>query len=389
VAGAAITGELTLGGHALTDSGVCFELATSEHDASIRRLLRENPMPGPIRLSLEREPSFFAAAALEGPEQQTIVALEGERVVAAGSISTRQRFINGQPMQVGYLGALRLDSSCRGRASILRRGYEAFRRLHSQGGPKIYLTSIMADNLPARRFLERGLSGMPTYRFLGEFVTLVIRRADRLEHFRLRSRARRKLSKQGIKCMRGSKEQGAEILDLLRCDHQKYQFAPVWSANELHPESIQVACQADGRPVACAALWDQRSIKQIVVRGYSSPLKWARPVLNFGARCLGQPVLPRIGTTLSHAFVSHVAFSPDQTELAESLIHLLRVRAAARGIDYVTLGFDSRDPRLKQLRAALHPREYRSRLYVVHWEDGEALAQNLDDRLLAPEVALL
>ena len=139
---AATAGELTSRGRPHTDSGVRFELATPEHDAPLRRLLRENPMPGPISLSLEREPSFFAAAGLEGPEHQTIVALQGDRVVAAGSISARPRFINGQPMRVGYLGALRLDTSCRGQALILRRGYDAFRRLHDQGGPRIYLTSI-------------------------------------------------------------------------------------------------------------------------------------------------------------------------------------------------------------------------------------------------------
>src|SRR4051794_19024058 len=33
-----------------------FDVATPADDAEIRRVLRENPMPGAIRLSLEREP---------------------------------------------------------------------------------------------------------------------------------------------------------------------------------------------------------------------------------------------------------------------------------------------------------------------------------------------
>jgi len=41
------------------------------------------------------------------------------------------------------------------------------------------------------------------------------------------------------------------------------------------------------------------------------------------------------------------------------------------------------------LRKVLRPREYVSRLYVVHWDDGAELARSLDDRLLAPEVAIL
>ena len=73
----------------------------------------------------------------------------------------------------------------------------------------------------------------------------------------------------------------------------------------------------------------------------------------------------------------------------ETLIRLFQAFARVRGIDYVTLGFDARDPRLAHLRRAFRPREYVSRLYAVHWDDGADLAGQLDERLLAPEGALL
>jgi hypothetical protein len=42
------------------------------------------------------------------------------------------------------------------------------------------------------------------------------------------------------------------------------------------------------------------------------------------------------------------------------------------------------------VRKVFRPREYVSRLYAVHWDDnGAEVAQHLDNRLLAPEVALL
>src|SRR5438093_4365727 len=106
--GTAAAGQLMAPHHSRADGAVRFEVASRQHDATLRRLLRENPMPGRISVSLEREPSYFAAAAIEGPEHQTIVAIEGDRVICAGSISARQRFINGQPMRVGYLGGLRM-----------------------------------------------------------------------------------------------------------------------------------------------------------------------------------------------------------------------------------------------------------------------------------------
>jgi len=387
--GITAAGQLTAPHHSHADGAVRFEIASAQHDATLRRLLRENPMPGRISLSLEREPSYFAAAGIEGPEHQTIVALEGERVICAGSISARQRFINGAPMRVGYLGGLRMDASRRGRAAIIRRGYDFFRHLHEQGGPPLYLTSIVADNLPARRLLERGLKGMPTYRFLGEFVTLIIRRRHRGETDKSTGLAHRRLRENGLRLRSGSDARTAEIVELLQRDHQQYQFAPIWSADELQPQNFRVVYSPDGTPTACAAIWDQRAIKQTVVRGYAQHLRWARPLINLGAAVLRRPGLPRIGQSISHAFVSHLAASPLEPQLAEWLILLLHGPASARHIDYLTLGFDARDPRLAHLRKVFRPREYASRLYAVHWDDGAELAHSLDGRLLAPEVALL
>lgn len=71
---------------------VVFDEAEPSDDAELRRLLRDNPMPGAFRLALTREPSFFQAAALEGDVHQTVVArTAGGRLMAwaAAPCSTR------------------------------------------------------------------------------------------------------------------------------------------------------------------------------------------------------------------------------------------------------------------------------------------------------------
>ncbi len=386
--GTATAGQLTTSRHARLEGAVRFEVASAQHDGALRCLLRENPMQGQISLSLEREPHYFAGAAIEGPEHQTIIAIDGDRVICAGSISTRSRFINGKPMRIGYLGGLRAAASCRGQGSIIRRGFDFFRQLHERGGPPLYLTSIISDNLRARRLLESGLKGMPTYQFLAEFVTLVIRRRPQRETEKRLGSLHSRLRESGLRLI-SDHERTDAVLNLLNRDHRQYQLAPVWSAHELQCQEFRVICSQDGPPVACAAIWDQRAIKQTVVRGYAKCLRWARPLINLGA-VLQRPGLPRIGEPFSHAFVSHLAVNPIQPQLAELLLLLLNEPAHTRGIDYLTLGFDARDPRLWHLRKVFRPREYISRLYAVHWDDdGAKLAQRLDDRLLAPEVALL
>src|SRR4051795_7012975 len=104
MARAVAASELIVGDHEMDRAdAVRFEIAMAAHDAGIRRLLRETPMRGRITVSMEHEPSHFAALAIEGPEHEAIVGLEGDRVIAVGNVSARIRFINGQPMRIGYL----------------------------------------------------------------------------------------------------------------------------------------------------------------------------------------------------------------------------------------------------------------------------------------------
>ena len=92
---------------------------------------------------------------------------------------------------------------------------------------------------------------------------------------------------------------------------------------------------------------------------------------------------------MSHAFVSHVALEPDRPGILTELIESLRRVAACRGIKLLTLGFAANDPRLTWLRRNFRGREYRSRLYLVRWPEFGGKAQDLDGRVLAPEVALI
>ena len=358
-----------------------YTVATPNDDAEIRRLLRENPMPGRISLSLEREPNFFADANQPEETKVTIIARDGSRVACVGSCTIRPRFINGAPRRVGYLGGLRLDARQAGRFEVLRRGYEFFHELQAAMPAEYYFTSIAADNGRARTFLERGLPGMPCYEFIGDYVTMVIS-ADR----------RHSMRTTGPACIPSE----AQLTTLLNANNCRHQLAPCWSEGELAGlqtlglgrEDFRFAVERECL-AGSAALWDQRGFKQTVIRGYQSWLKHARPVLNFSARFTRGIELPAVGKTLSNAFVSHVALEPDRPGILTELIESLRRVAACRGIKLLTLGFAANDPRLTWLRRNFRGREYRSRLYLVRWPEFGGTAQDLDGRILAPEVALI
>lgn len=358
-----------------------FDLAAVGDDADIRRLLRENPMPGRISLSFEREPNYFADAKLSGEIKQTIVARDGGRVICVGNCTIRQRFVNGHPVRVGYLGGLRLDASHSGRFDILRQGYEFFHQLQADAPADFYFTSIAADNARARSILERDLPGMPSYEFIGEFVTVMLPAQFG----------------QSVQDVSENRNRTAEqIVTFLNNFNRERQFAPCWAEEEVTAlRSLGLSINDftfvahPGRIEAVAALWDQRVFKQTVVREYAPSLMRVRPVLNIAARFSGGTRLPAIGEVLRNVYVSHLAIDLNKPDLLLQLIAELRRGAAQRKIELLTLGFAANDPKLAVMRRNFRGREYHSRLYVVRWPDCGGAAQELDGRVIAPEVALL
>jgi hypothetical protein len=370
-------------------AGLRFELATAADDAEIRRLLRENPMPGRISVSLEREPDARVAAAVEGDEHHTIVAREhdGGPLIAMGSVSVRDAYLNGEPTRVGYLGQLRLDRRHRPRPKILLAGYRFFHELHDSLGVKLYLTSIAEDNARARRFLERGLPGMPIYRPLDSFVTTV-----------LEWRARPENAPRGTQIERGHLNHLPQILACLARSGRRYQFAPVWRQTDLvkrmTADEIEfLVAKRHSRVVGCMAVWDQSAYKQAVIRGYDRKLLRWRRWINVAAGVMKVPRLPPVGTKLNMACLSHVAVDDDDPRVFAALLSSACAAGDRwrddRGHGHLVLGLGERHPLLRGIPRASCAHAYRTRLYAVHWPDSWLAAEALDARPCQPEVALL
>jgi hypothetical protein len=364
-------------------------LATPAHEPQLRRLLRENPMDGDIRVSFEREPDARWGAAVEGFPHATVVVSDPATgaVVGMGSRAVMDVFVNGEAQRVGYLGQLRLDRAYRGRLRPLVEGYALLRAQRAPGEQPYDLTSIVADNTAARRLLEAGLPRLPTYRPLDAFVTLVLpsRRGQS-------GRATRR-----TRIVPGSRELLPAIAECLARNGRRFQLARRHSVDTLlastrtrglAPEDFLAATTGD-RVIGCLAVWDQGAFKQTVVRGYGPRLARWRGLINIAAPLLGTPRLPAPGEALRHAYLSHVAVDEDSREVFEALLAAALTRARDRSIDHVVAGFSERHPLLAVARACGRSREYGSILYAVHGTDGAGAAARLDGRISHVEVALL
>ena len=351
-------------------------VAEPSDDVHLRRMLRASVMPGRVRVAFTREPDFFAADGMAGAQDVTVVARRDGRVIGSGRCSVFSLMRNGVPRRIGYLSALRVTERTRESARLLREGYDLLgsETAHLADG---FFTSVATDNVRARRVLEHGgRLGLPSYQRLCDLVTLVgAVSADR----------------------RSTPESSATESELgeflARASHDS-QLSLEWDASrwrDLARHGVSArdfsVVRQDGRIVAGAAVWDQRAFRQTVIDGYEGWLHRVRPLLNVATALQRRPQLPRPGSVLAQGSL----FGAGTADPAAwpALWRLVRRRAAASGLSWLTLSRDARDPELPMLRRLMKGQEYGTTLYEVRWTDGPCWTDSWDPRVFRPEVGLL
>jgi hypothetical protein len=363
-----------------------FELANASDEPALRRILRETPFAGDVRVTLEREPCVHFGSAIEGESSQILVArpAPGDPIIGMATRTLIDSYVNGTPKRIGYLSQLRILPSYQARPRTLKGGYAAMRELHADGAVPFYVTTIIADNEPARRVLEAGLAGFPTYQYVGDVVTLLVTVAGATQG------ATADITAAELRDI-------DSIVECLERNGARYQFAPRWTreivlsparSRGLRIQDFLVARRGE-HVIGCLACWDQRAFKQTIVRGYSPRLAWARPVSNLLSPLTGFPRLPAVGGSVSFAYLSHLAVDDDDPAVFTALLQAARHAAAHRGLDHLCIGLGTAHPLASVAQARFGVREYRSRAYVVHWDDGAEAVRALDGRPIHLEVAIL
>lgn len=344
-----------------------FNVATDRDDSDLRALLRENAMPSWVTMTVEREPSFFAGMNRFGRDS-AIMARQRGQTVGMGTCSIHPVHVNGLKVELGYLGALRVNPAYRNRIHLLRESYAAMRNHGQTLGIDSWYTCIATLNDTARRLLEANLKGMPRYIHVGELVTLAM--------------AKGREQRNGFWQLAAP-----EDLESLIAFHNnqagQYQFAPALSSQAIQTLAIPFYVHKHGNRIdACMALWNQQGFKQVVARSYRQPLAALLPFYNGFARLRGKIALPRIGSSLDQSFLAFLAIDSQQPRFFSTL---LQDALALCNTRVLTVGLHAKHPWLEQLIKRFRPSTYQTGVYTVSY-DQEML---LDGRPVQPEVAIL
>lgn len=355
-----------------------FDLAKPEDNAELLEFSARAEMPGAIRFSFDRSPNYLAALRVEGFHSDVLVCRENKtgRLVATGQRSVKKVFANGDATTVGYLSGLRVEPEFRS-APFLSRGYAQLRALRAGHPASFDLTTIMEDNLPAKKVLLSNRLGLPAYHDFGRFCCMA---------FGLHEK-HKPVTRTKFSVRRATPADARDVVEFLNREGRAKQFFPEYRVEDFgcpggllsHLEWNDVFLALRGTElVGVLAAWNQQAFRRWRVNGYAPWLRLSRHLINLAARFRRMPLLPPAGSPLNGFNLALVCIRDSDRKIFRALLDEVICAQRSRH-SFFLAGLHERDPLLPELLARPHV-SLDSRLYVVDWENGNRVIQNLDRR---------
>lgn len=328
---------------ALPDRDTVVRDATPSDNAALVDLAAASPMRGDITLRIDRGPDFFSLHGGEGEHPKVGVVERSGRIVGCVAVLRRRVYLNGREAITGYAGDLKVHP--RHRDSIVadalsRYAADACRSL-LPGAPT--LITVLSGNQSMERRLS-GPRGLPVFE---KVATIRSHSIPILWNRRLRRSAAVRVVPAGWRDI-------DEMTLLWQRVAPLRQFAPVMdsarfaalidSSQGLEITSYLLARGRDGRLLGFAAIWDQSSIKQMYVEGYSRRLMVVKRSFNLFAPLIGSESMPGTGEPLRHRTVFHTCVPSSASDVLAALLVTAHNDLRHARCSLLNVGIDVGDP---------------------------------------------
>lgn len=315
--------------------------ATSAHDAALRQLLRETPVAGLLRVTLEREPSFFGAD-IDVSQHDVALVLQRGQAIACGSRVLRRVCWNGSEQEVAYLSDLRLHPNFQRRGGrALLGGYRLLEKCARQRPAAATWTAVFESNAIAQTTLVGGRAGLPEYVNRGRLICplLLVKR--------------RHPEPAGSICVRACAADLPAITLFLQQNLSPRPLAPCVADLDLMHGRRWPDLQADDFIIArrgpeilgVVAVRDLRRYKQ--VRVVETPWLWR--MAKFPSQLVAAlnlaPALPIPGQVLPLGFASFLTVKNDDVDLTRMLLQAAAGLASRKGLSFLSTAFHESDPK--------------------------------------------
>jgi hypothetical protein len=251
----------------------------------------------------------------------------------------------------------------------LAQGFEKVHELAAAQGIPFYLATIIEDNNPLVRLLQKPRSFMPRFQDIGRFNTYVIPLF----------RKKRCTTHMVVQPATGSAElaEGIDWIQRWGCTRDLY---PVFTQEVFQNQWMKhyglqdlLIARRSGRIAGTLAAWDQRGFRQTTVKAYHGKWLFLKSCYNALALVMGGSRLPQANKEFNYMFAAFPTAADDDPGILRELIAALYRRALSAGYTYVVIGLHESDPLSKAL-AGFFTIRYTSRVYMVALEGRERYA---------------
>ena len=336
-------------------------LATPEDNEGIRQVYESGNFPGNLQVQFLRNPRPYESFLADGQEVRMMVINENheKRIVGVGGAVIRREYVNGKETKNAYLTGLKIHPDYQKKILFLAQAYQ-FMGESLTDCDHCY-TTILDDNAGAISMLEKKRKNMPTYFYLGHYMTFCFAG--------------------GKKCMKVSVQDRA-MEEFLPRDT----FTPVDTELKGLGKKKWYYATEDGQVVAACYVGDQKATKQYKVCGYGGILKLASKM---PTKLLGYPAFPKEQSIVNHGVISYLYVKDNDEKLCR---RFMRTVAKLAGFDLLIWGCFENHPLLSCF-LKMKTVHYGSRLYEVDWNkayEGKDKEEVLKEyKTLGVEVALL
>lgn len=325
-------------------------LASEEDAEQILKIYECEEFEGNISVMYTRRPSPYLSLIQEG---ETVLLLvihdhEADILCAVGCCVMREAYVQGEIKRVGYLTGLKILPLYRKKIPYIAKVYQ-FIYEHTQHHVDYYYTTILIENIPVQKMLEKKRKNMPSYDLKGIYTVYCFRTGQHIadKQYKLECGYMEKL----------------EVF--YQTNASKWSLFPSdLSMNAFEKDAIYTLQDEKGEILAACVLWNQQAHKQYIVTAYKGIYKYLQ---RFPLSWLGYPNLPRLGQVANYANYHMLCVKDNNADIASYFIQ--KISEKAQGYDFLMLGLFENQYITPIFQKIKHIK-YQSKFYEVNWEES-------------------
>ena len=347
--------------------------ARKEDGREISRLLESPVDAGLIQAIYTRRPDAYESYMKEFGESRVFVFRKEDRIIGTCAEIIRDVYVGGEVKRSAYICGLKKDSAYPG---TLPAGPGFFREL-KRPDIDFFYCAVVSNNREATEKFEKK-RGFMSVNYITEYTTYIINPKVRTREIKNNYTFRQACGKDT-----------AAVLDFLRTEGRKKDLFPVIkSLDDFHKLQIEdfYILEDDHEIIACGAVWNVSSYKQLTIKKFKGIMKLARlfnPVLSL----LSFPTFKKENEPYDYPVLSLFVSKDDNEEYYRILFHRIKneIRKTCR---LFAVGLTGNHPVASVLRK-LPGVTGSSVIYEVRFSGQKGESLSFDTDHIATEFALL